>query len=365
MYYIARNFVFLLVLTASAASTFAQTTAFSYQGELRDAGVPANDTYDMEFNLFDAVTDGGQVGATVTRPGVNVATGVFTVELDFGFEFTGDDRWLEIAISPAGANTFTTLAPRQKILSAPHSIFANEARSVDCDTCITDLQIDSVSGSKVSGPVASAQDALTLDGLPPARFVQTDITGNVGIGAAPASGSKLTVGGQIEVTSGGLKFPDATTQTSAGLSAIATSAPLTGDGTADLPLTIQSTLSITNADNPARQPFYINTVNQTLSNLYTVPAGKTLVIEHISGGVDLDTSLGMRLITVGAFDNSSSVLLVPEGSIVHVNSTTSWLYSSNVKLYLTAGKQLALFFNIFPDPTIQQFRINGHLVDTP
>ncbi|MDP3722303.1 MAG: kelch repeat-containing protein, partial [Candidatus Omnitrophota bacterium] len=51
-------------------------------------------------------------------------------------------------------------------------------------------------------------------GVDHARRMTIDKTGNVGIGTA-TPGQKLTVAGTIESTSGGLKFPDGTTQTTA------------------------------------------------------------------------------------------------------------------------------------------------------
>jgi hypothetical protein len=358
-------FVTIVFLFSAALRIDAQITAFSFQGRLLDGGAPASSLYDIEFRLFDAETGGNQLGPTQTFPGHPVPGGIFSVELDFGSEFTGEDRWIEIAIRPAGTGEFTTLSPRNKILSAPQSVVAIEALSLNCLLCVTDAQIDSVSGDKVDGPVANAANASNLSGLPASRFVQSDVDGNVGIGAAPAAGSKLTVGGQIEITSGGLKFPDSTTQSSAGLTSVVTTAPLTGNGTDGSPLGIQSVLTVINADNPARQPFFKQTANEDLLNLYNVPAGKTLVIEHISGSIRTPTTQGTPVLSFGALDLSSSIQLVHSFSIANSDSTTSWFYSSSVKYYLPPGKRLAMFIAGPTTITAQQLRINGHLVDTP
>jgi hypothetical protein len=115
----------LLVVGRNAAS--AQTTAFTYQGKLTDGGNAAHAAYDMQFKLFDAEVNGNQIGLTVTRPAVQVANGIFTVRLDFGGSFDGSDRWLEIAVRPAGGPNFTTLTPRQQFTSDPHSLQAANA----------------------------------------------------------------------------------------------------------------------------------------------------------------------------------------------------------------------------------------------
>src|SRR4030095_16180740 len=58
-----------------------------------------------------------------------------------------------------------------------------------------------------------------------------DKFGKVGIGTDTPT-SKLTVQGMIEITLGGLKFPDGTVQTTAGLASITHDSTLAGDGTA-------------------------------------------------------------------------------------------------------------------------------------
>lgn len=81
----------LVVASASltlilCSNAMAQTTVFTYQGALTDAGNPATGMYDMQFKLFDSVdiATGNQVGTTIDRIGVPVTNGRFTVELDFG-----------------------------------------------------------------------------------------------------------------------------------------------------------------------------------------------------------------------------------------------------------------------------------------
>ncbi len=46
-------------LNLSTSTTFAQgTTAFTYQGQLRDGGTNANGTYTIIFKLYDAASGG-------------------------------------------------------------------------------------------------------------------------------------------------------------------------------------------------------------------------------------------------------------------------------------------------------------------
>ena len=45
-----------------------------------------------------------KLGADVNKPEVDVIDGYFTVELDFGSVFDGNNRWLEIGVRPGDQN---------------------------------------------------------------------------------------------------------------------------------------------------------------------------------------------------------------------------------------------------------------------
>ena len=149
--------VMLLFLLGSSA-TQAQTTAFTYQGKLTDAGQPANGNFDLQFKLFDAVSGGTQQGGTLTNPTVAVSNGVFTVTLDFGANvFSGAARFLEIAVRPAGSvNPYTVLAPRQPVQSTPYAIQTLHAASADSATTAVNF-----SGA-LTGDVTGTQSATAI-----------------------------------------------------------------------------------------------------------------------------------------------------------------------------------------------------------
>jgi len=115
----------VLFVLLPAGTVSGQSTAFTYQGQLTDTGVPATGTYDLQFKLFDDPSTGTQKGGTVTKDNVTVANGVFTVQLDFGAVFDGNGRYLEIGVRP-GASTsgFQTLLPRQALTAAPSALFS-------------------------------------------------------------------------------------------------------------------------------------------------------------------------------------------------------------------------------------------------
>src|SRR5215831_16708559 len=82
---------------------FVQTTVFTYQGRLTDNGAPINALYDFVFTLWDAQTNGNQIGSPVSVQNTAVVDGIFTVSLDFGAgAFNGSNRFLEISVKPNG-----------------------------------------------------------------------------------------------------------------------------------------------------------------------------------------------------------------------------------------------------------------------
>jgi hypothetical protein len=106
---------FLFFAAGSAATDGTSATAFKYEGELVQAGVPANGTFDFSFRLFDEPTGGTLLG-TVSRNGISVAEGRFSVDLDFGFvALTCASRFLETHVRKAGTIEFTGLSPRQPL----------------------------------------------------------------------------------------------------------------------------------------------------------------------------------------------------------------------------------------------------------
>lgn len=100
-------------------------TAISYSGRLQQSGNPANGSYDLNFALFDAPTNGVQLGLTITNAAVTVSNGQFGVLLDFGpGAFNGEARWLDIGVRTNGATEFVTLSPRQAITALPYALYA-------------------------------------------------------------------------------------------------------------------------------------------------------------------------------------------------------------------------------------------------
>jgi hypothetical protein len=120
-----RTIMCIVGLWSLIAFAWTQGTAFTYQGFLRLNGTPVNTNCDFQFSLWTADTGGTQVGSTLELGDVPVQNGLFTVTLDFGAVWDGNDRFLQIAVRPGeSTGDYTTLLPRVKINPAPYAIRA-------------------------------------------------------------------------------------------------------------------------------------------------------------------------------------------------------------------------------------------------
>ena len=118
----------MLLLAGGLTQAEPMGSAFTYQGQLYDAGDPTDGPYGFEFRLFDADAAGSQLGVTQRLNDVKIVDGHFTVQLDFGSSpFQGESRWLEIGVHDnklEDPNEFTVLSPRQEITAAPYALYA-------------------------------------------------------------------------------------------------------------------------------------------------------------------------------------------------------------------------------------------------
>ena len=107
-----------LLLAVGVAQADPQSTSFTYQGILTANDAPANTTVDLTFALFDAQTNGNQVGTTQSILQFPVVNGRFTVDLDFPGAFAGTQLWLEVTVGGQ------TMLPRQAVNAVPVAQYA-------------------------------------------------------------------------------------------------------------------------------------------------------------------------------------------------------------------------------------------------
>lgn len=214
------------VIVCAGTAVQGQTTGFTYQGQLQSSSALASGSYDFEFLLYDALSGGNQIGATLSRSSVSVANGIFSVPLDFGSNFPGANRFLEIHVRQTGGGAFTLLLPRQAVSTDPYSI-----KSLNADTALNATNATNAANltSPLAGDVTGTQGTTTVTRLQGRNLANT-----------------LPANGQV------LKFNTATNQwepntdnTSAGgggtITGVTPGTGLTGGGT-----TGNVTLNITN-----------------------------------------------------------------------------------------------------------------------
>ncbi|MBM4107230.1 MAG: hypothetical protein FJ255_00185 [Phycisphaerae bacterium] len=154
------------------------STAFTYQGELRNGTILATGPHDLRFRLYDASVGGSQVGPTLCSDSVSLTDGCFTLNLDFGAQFAGQQRFLEIDVRAdtglgcGNATGFVTLAPRQALTASPNAAYALSAGTAGSAANATQLNGQSA---------AFYQNAANLTGgtLPDGRLAPTVARTNV------------------------------------------------------------------------------------------------------------------------------------------------------------------------------------------
>lgn len=162
-------------------------TAFTYQGELRDGGLPANGAYDIRFRLFDSASGTTQLGSQLCVDNIAVTDGRFAVTLDFGFQFSSPGRHLELEVRDGASGDCTTaggfaiLSPRQPITSVPAATFSSTAVLATNATLLNNQPASFYSSANniASGTLA---DARLSTNVPRLNAASSTFTGTV---AAP------------------------------------------------------------------------------------------------------------------------------------------------------------------------------------
>ena len=274
-----------------------------------------------------------------------------------------------LAAAVFGVSSIQPALKADKLERRPGPVVANKAnKAITPNTANTLTVTGSGTNSHLAKWAGSGAATLLVDsGVFENKF------GQVGIGTTSPN-SQLTVAGTIESKSGGIKFPDGSVQTTAGIAAgtaltsVAHDASLTGNGTSAAPLAVVS-------DPAALEPFQaeidfsINDGDAGASGSFTVPAGKRLVIEYASASVSLP--LGQRLDFVQVITASASGPTVSASHFL----TPVFVTDDNTNSEVAAAQELRLYAdpsttvsvrtarNSLSGPGSAIISISGHLVD--
>ena len=188
----------LILLAGSALGSGPTGTTFTYQGQLKDGGSPANGLYDLEFSLYDG-DDGwaALVAGPVVAEDIQVTDGLFTFELDFGEHFNGSERWLAIGVRPGeSAGAFTPLSGRQRLAATPYAQHAVKAALATTATTVPWSAITDVPNEILDAPWGFAGPIQTWGSN--ATTLYFDPIGNfVDIAAGASHALAMTSGGTV------------------------------------------------------------------------------------------------------------------------------------------------------------------------
>ena len=328
----------IVILVSSAIAVAAQTTEFTYQGSLTSAGNPASGNHDFEFRLF-SVDTGGSAISTLQRLNVPVVSGVFSVKLDFGVQFPGANRYLEIGVRPAGGGSFTTLSPRQLVNSAPYSVRSLNAVNADNATQLGGFAatgfIQNTTGQQptsnfnISGN-GNIGGRLRVEGIPSGSLASFGGSGSFQIDANGMTGGRLAV---IENGNVGI-----------GTSAPAAKLHVSGAGIVRTRV---------NSDSNAGLGLALN--DQPKWSVATVTGGQFQIFND---------ALGQNALWINSSDNNVGIGTTSPAGKFHVSQSTSALRFSNesgvsaLRVENSAVDSRS-FISLGDDATAWQLRIDG------
>ncbi len=191
------------LLSYSVASVNAQGTAFTYQGRLDQNGVPYSGSAEFQATLWNAPSGGTALASnTPLQVVVSVTNGLLVLPLNFGSNFPGADRWLQLEVRTS-IGAFNILSPRQPLTPAPYAITAGNlsgslpATQLSGTIPPTQLPANVVTNNAVgltltgnftgNGANLTSVNAVTLGGLSHSNFWK--LGGN--LGANPTNGNFL------------------------------------------------------------------------------------------------------------------------------------------------------------------------------
>ncbi|OIO88291.1 MAG: hypothetical protein AUK03_16590 [Anaerolineae bacterium CG2_30_64_16] len=180
--------------TLAPAAPQGSTDTITFQGQLTDsAGNPLDGAYDMRFTIYDAETGGSAAWGAETQIGVQVANGLFVVQLGSVIPlgatvFDGGDRWLQIEVWNGAA--WEALTPRLVFGSAAYAINAQSVEGLSAGLFVRK------SGDDMTGALGVSVGAAGSGAIHAENTASAD--GSTGIAGVSSAASGSTNGGYFE-----------------------------------------------------------------------------------------------------------------------------------------------------------------------
>jgi len=125
----------------------------SYQGVLSEGGVPVTGTRNLTFRLYSNHTCTAQVGVDISKPGVALTNGFFTVDLDVDQAFfNGQGLWLKVFVGAAGLGC-------QELAPAPYALGLRPGAQMSASMAGNILQLTNSYTASTSGSALYATSA--------------------------------------------------------------------------------------------------------------------------------------------------------------------------------------------------------------
>jgi hypothetical protein len=267
---------------------------------LNDGANPANGSYDLQFGLWSAASGPSQLGSVLTSLATPVSNGLFTVTMDFGNQFPGAPRWLEIGVRTNGGGAYSALLPRQALPPTPYALYSPTAGSAN-----------SVAAANITGTISSNNIG--------AGSITTAMLANGAVGS-----NQLASGA---VTAGALADGAVTASKVASLSALLTTftnpAPAASDifGWSVAAVGTDRVLIGAYQDNGGVGAAYLFSTNATLITTYVNPTPTALADELFGNAV---AALGTDRVVIGELHGGGNDAI----GRVHLYSTNGTLLTT-------------------------------------
>jgi hypothetical protein len=177
------------------------------------------------------------------------------------------------------------------------------------------------------------------------------VAGNIGIGTtSPAS--PLTVAGTVQSTNGGFKFPDSTTQTTAGVTAVAATAPLGSSGGTTPTVSLSGIVPVANGGTGVATAGSSGSYLRSNGTAWTsapiaagdLPAGSTNYIQNgtsqqtgASFNIDGNGSIGGTLTCTGCVGTADVASGAVGTAQLAANAATQYQYVSTTARIITTS----------------------------